>query len=73
VPREQLTVLDITVEEGIRLIISGGAVMTRAEAEMLAARVASLGVAITGSAPGGSPLATRPPELDERPANRVTP
>lgn len=73
VPRDQLTLLDITVEEGIRLIISGGAVMARAEAEMLAERVARLAVASTGIAPEGPPLAPASPKSEERPTSRVTP
>ena len=42
VPRESIVVLPLTVEEGIKLIISGGSVMTREQAQPLRDAAAAL-------------------------------
>jgi uncharacterized membrane protein len=62
VPREETVMLPLTIEEGIRLIISGGSVMTAAQGEMLQGRMAGLsapaaaiGEGTSGdAAPGGT-------------------
>ncbi len=52
VPREDVRVLDIPVEEAIKLIVSGGAIMTRQQAQSMGVKALDLREKATAYEPG---------------------
>ncbi len=53
VPREELVELGIPVEEAIKLIVSGGSIMTPAQARLVGRHAGQLGAAAVTDPPGG--------------------
>lgn len=57
VPRRDLHVLDIPVEQAIKLVVSGGSIMTPEQAEHISARLAGSQEMLPPEAPGGKDVA----------------
>ncbi len=55
VPREDVRVLDVPVEEAIKLIVSGGAIMTGLQAQAMGVKASELREKVTAYEPGEDP------------------
>jgi len=65
IPRRQLAVLSIPVEEAIKLIVSGGAIMTKEQAILVEAELPRLRTGKDASV-DSQPLASLPSEEDSK-------